>query len=279
MLGADKTALVPGCTPILQSGMRCFLIVVPAIVFAQDMRHVVEPSIPPVCRTVTALLPGKLSEADEARPDTARIQHAIEECGAGRAVKLRPTSAARAFIAGPLKLKDGVTLWIDDGAILYASRNPRDYDTSPGLCGTTDDTGKGCKPLISIDGASGAAIMGDGIIDGRGGAKLTGADVSWWDLAEEARRKNNHQNVPRLIVATRARNFTLYRITLKNSPNFHVVFGGDGFTAWGVTIWSPERSRNTDGIDPIDASNVTITNCFIHTGDDEVAIKANRAPA
>src|SRR5262249_7234098 len=136
------------------------------------------------------------SESDETKPDTVRIQQAIEGCSAGRAVKLRPASGTRAFVSGPLKLKNGVTLWIDEGAILYASRNPRDYDTSPGVCGTTDDSGKGCKPLISVDGVSDAAIMGDGIIDGRGGAKLTGASVSWWDLAEEARRKNNHQNVP-----------------------------------------------------------------------------------
>jgi polygalacturonase len=70
-------------------------------------------------------------------------------------------------------------------------------------------------------------------------------------------------------------NFVLYRITLMNSPNFHVGYnGGNGFTAWGVKIWTPERARNTDGIDPGNSTNVTITHCYIHTGDDHVAIKA-----
>jgi polygalacturonase len=41
-----------------------------------------------------------------------------------------------------------------------------------------------------------------------------------------------------------------------------------------VKIWSPEKARNTDGIDPGNSTNVTITHSFIHTGDDEVAIKA-----
>jgi polygalacturonase len=69
--------------------------------------------------------------------------------------------------------------------------------------------------------------------------------------------------------------FTLYRITLKNSPNFHVAYsGGNGFTAWGVRIDTPRTARNTDGIDPGNAQNVTIAHCFIHTGDDNVAIKA-----
>ncbi len=92
--------------------------------------------------------------------------------------------------------------------------------------------------------------MGDGVIDGRGGDKLIGQDVSWWDLAQEAKVKNANQNCPRLMQLTRADNFTLYRITLKNAANFHVSYSaGNGFTAWGVIIDTPKTVRNTDGID------------------------------
>ena len=60
-----------------------------------------------------------------------------------------------------------------------------------------------------------------------------------------------------------------------SSANFHVAYsGGNGFTAWGVIINTPKTARNTDGIDPGNAQNVTIKRCFIHTGDDNVAIKA-----
>jgi polygalacturonase len=60
-----------------------------------------------------------------------------------------------------------------------------------------------------------------------------------------------------------------------NSPNFHVSYdNGDGFTVWGVKVWSPERARNTDGIDPGNSTNVTITHSYFHTGDDQIAIKA-----
>ena len=117
--------------------------------------------------------------------------------------------------------------------------------------------------------------MGDGVIDGRGGEKMLGSKYSWWDLAEQA-RPGGGQQVPRLIVADHSDNFTLYRITLKNSPNFHVVFNhGDGFTVWGLRIDTPQRlARNTDGVDPGDgAKNVTITHSYIRTGDDNVAIK------
>jgi polygalacturonase len=52
--------------------------------------------------------------------------------------------------------------------------------------------------------------MGDGTVDGRGWAKLFGKNVSWWELAEEA-RKGGNQNCPRIMVLNRCDNFTLYR--------------------------------------------------------------------
>jgi len=120
--------------------------------------------------------------------------------------------------------------------------------------------------------------MGDGSIDGRGGATLVGQDVTWWDLAKEAKVKDLSQSVARLISVRESDNFTLYRITLRNSPNFHVnVERSNGFTAWGVHIRTPKTARNTDGIDPSSSTNVTITHCDISTGDDDIAIKAGAA--
>jgi polygalacturonase len=120
--------------------------------------------------------------------------------------------------------------------------------------------------------------MGDGSIDGRGGAKLLGQDVTWWDLAHQAKITDKEQSVPRIITVNRSNGFTLYKITLRNSPNFHVgVNDTDGFTAWGVKIMTPKTARNTDGIDPGSSRNVTIAYCSIHTGDDDVAVKSGKA--
>src|SRR5262245_15566021 len=249
---------------------------------AQDTRHVVEPKVPAVCTVVQsqlAALDGKtVAEADETKLDTKRIQEALDRCQAGQAVKLAADGSKNAFLSGPLQLRRGVTLLVDAGAILFASRNPRLYDVSAGSCGIVDNKGGGCKPLIAGDRVPDAGVMGEGVIDGRGGTSLIGRKESWWDLAQEAKIKNADQNCPRLLVMTGSDNFTLYRITLKNSPNFHVVFSrGNGFTAWGVIINTPKTARNADGIDTMNATNVTITRSFIFTGDDNVAIKAGSA--
>jgi polygalacturonase len=234
------------------------------LILAQDMRHVTEPVIPQTCSILTA-------NGEKDVPDTARIQDALDHCPVGQAVELK----GKTFLTGPLQLRAGVTLLIDAGTTLYGSNDPRDYDLSPGSCGIVDKKGHGCKALISGEHVAGAAVMGGGIIDGRGGATLVGQKVSWWDLAQEAKVKNLNQSVPRLIALNHCDNFTLYKIVLRNSPNFHVSYsGGNGFTAWGVIVDAPKTARNTDGIDPGNAQNVTIKNCFIRTGDDNVAIKA-----
>jgi polygalacturonase len=143
---------------------------------------------------------------------------------------LRANGTANAFLRGPLELRDGVTLIVDRGATLFASRDPVVYDKTPGSRGLMNESGSGCNPLITAQHVSGAGVMGDGAIDGRGGEKLLAKDVTWWDLAEQA-RSGGRQQVPRLIVTDYADNFTVYRITLKNSPNFHIVYShGDGFS-------------------------------------------------
>ena len=215
-----------------------------------------------------------LAASDEGKVDTARIQQALDACPQGHAVTLKADAAHNAFLSGALDLKPGVTLVIDAKTILFGSRDPKVYEVRPGSCGIVDQSGRGCRAIINGTDIAGAAVMGDGTIDGRGWAKMLGKNASWWEIAEEA-RKGGNQNCPRIMILNRCDNFTLYRITLKNSANFHVSYsGGNGFTAWGVIINTPKNARNTDGIDPGSSTNVTITHCYIKTGDDNVAIKA-----
>jgi polygalacturonase len=246
--------------------------------FAQDTREVTEPRIPVACVTLDAGIAafhGVIADNDERALDTERIQRAMDNCAAGKAVVLHSSGAKNVFLTGPLTLRSGVTLVVDANTALVASRDPRIYDLAPGSCGVVSDKGHGCKPLIAGDGIRGSGIMGAGSIDGRGGAKLLGQDVTWWDLAHEAKITDKSQSVPWLIVLRHADDFTMYKITLRNAPGYHIAFNNtDGFTAWGVKIMTPKTARNTDGIDPGSSRNVTIAYCSIHTGDDNVAVKS-----
>ncbi len=244
---------------------------------AQDTRKVVEPHIPQACVTLNAAIAapnGVIAEKDEQALDTERIQKAMDTCAKGRAVVLHAKGNKVVFLSGPLTLRPGVTLVVDKNTVLAASTNPRLYDVAPSVCGIVSEKGHGCKPFIFGDHIEGAGIMGEGSIDARGGAKLLGQDVTWWDLAHEAKVKDLQQSVPAMMQLRHADGFTLYKITLRNSPGFHVSINQtDGFTAWGVKIMTPKTARNTDGIDPGSSTNITIAYSYINTGDDDVCLK------
>ena len=239
---------------------------------SQDSRNVSEPVLPPSCAVLAAAAPHAGGD------DAPRIQAALDTCAPGHALHLAPANGQRGFTTGPLNLRSGVTLVIDAGATLYASTDPMAYDRGAKTCGTLDTSGRGCRPLITAEGVQGAGIMGEGEIDGQGGHLIDGKSESWWQIARRAQKEKLRQNVPRLIEVSRSQDVTLHRITLRNSPNFHVTLNQvDGFTAWGVRIDTPHDARNTDGIDPISSRNVTIAHSFIRTGDDNVAIKAGNS--
>src|SRR6187455_102864 len=114
-------------------------------VFAQDSRVVKEPVIPPACVSLPAALVSvgdtTVAASDESKLDSPRIQQAIDQCGAGKSVRLVASGAKRAFLSGPLQLRAGVTLVIDSGVTLFASRDPRLFDITPNACGILSTAG------------------------------------------------------------------------------------------------------------------------------------------
>lgn len=241
---------------------------------AQDRRTVSEPGLPTQICTTLAAVPDALPGSD-----TRRLQAAIDHCHAGGAVRLVPAGAARRFESGPLLMKSGLTLWVDTGAVLAATPDPAAYDLN-GQCGRIDAKGKGCRAFLSFLGTRGGGLVGDGVIEGRGEAAIPGhGGETWWQLARRAQREGGKQNNPRLIEIDDARDITFYRITLRNAANFHVAMNHvEGATFWGVRIDTPADARNTDGIDPGAAQDVTIAQSYIRTGDDNIAIKAGKGP-
>jgi polygalacturonase len=234
-----------------------------------DSRTVVEPHYPPVCSTLSAQQVD--SSLQESMPDTARVQAALNACAPGQAVEFSSSDAYNAFIIAPITLPPGVTMLVDPDVTVFGSINYSDYS-----CSTS--TGW-CTPLINVlpntDPAPGSGIMGLGVIDGRGGAPLTDKGMSWWatlGTGTDARPRliflgDNSTHAP-------ADNFTLYKITLRNSPKFHVSGVGNNLTVWGIRIYAPPDSPNTDGVDPSGSKNITITNSYISDGDDHIAPKA-----
>ena len=181
-----------------------------------------------------------------------------------------------------------MTLLIDDGRHPVRLPEPGQLPgLRPGGLRHHGGSGNGCKPFINVTGSN-AAIMGtqgsggaQGAINGRGRPghpghqrELVGA------VGNTAKTDSDKQNNPRLIEAQHVNNFTVYDVDLVNAPLFHIYFeGGNGLTVWGVRIKTPATARNTDGIDPDSATNVTVNDSYIQDGDDGIAIKTNSGAA
>ena len=133
---------------------------------AQDTRQVSEPTIPASCVQLPAQLRSvseKLAEADEQKLDTVRIQSALDKCKPGMAVELSPANGNNAFLSGPLEMRTGVTLLIDEGVTLFGSRDAAEYEMKGerGDSGAMRDDCCGCSSCgVSCSAASGACARG-----------------------------------------------------------------------------------------------------------------------
>jgi len=115
--------------------------------------------------------------------------------------------------------------------------------------------------------------MGMGTIDGRGGEAVTGDTRSWWELNLAY---DGGLAGPRLIQTGACTNFTIYQVTLRNAPKFHVTLTTtNGFKVWGIIINTPDAAPNSDGVDPYASRNGIIAYNKITTGDDNIAIKGS----
>ena len=278
---------------------------------AQDRRSVAEPNFPPTCATLHAPLRSTdhgpdigqtAAEQDvEAAAETAALADALSRCAPGQAVELAlgRHSSHDAFLINPVTLPQGVSLVVDGGVTVFASRNPenfQDANTPAITCGTVGPypVNQGCKPLLTLAASSG--VYGYGVLDGQGNGTLTGGvnagKVSWWDLLTQkkdgctqsgslASEEGCEEASPLMISTGNVKgspnsDLTLYKITVRNPPFHTVDLGGSGVTVWGVKVQAPWNVPNTDGFD-VHGTDITIRDTAVANGDQEIAVTSNSA--
>ena len=241
-----------------------------------------EPSLPSPSN-VCATIQGTQAVAAGGAPsttslDTQAIQNALDDPSCqGKAVRLVANGANNALVSGPLTIH-GVTLWVDAGVTLY-------FDPGSLVAATS---------VIKVSGTN-PGIVGDGVIDGQGGEpNAQDSGVSWWELHYQASTgKTLSVTAPGLVeVDGTTTGFVMYRITIHNSPGYHLKLNGKNFVIWGTTFVTPSRptnskgtafdprsAHNTDAIDPGsgasgDTQDGYIVCNTISVGDDHIAIKS-----
>ncbi len=192
--------------------------------------------------------------------DSCAIQAAIDACAArGGGTVYLPTGR---YVSGSLFLRDHITLHLEAGAVILGSENPEDYPIIHSRWeGRHQDTH---APLIGGSHLQNIAVIGRGMIDGRGAV--------WWRAKEE---KTLVHPRPRLISFSDSTNVLIEGITATNSPSWTInPVHCQNVNIRGITIVNPADSPNTDGINPDSCRIVRISDCYISVGDDCITIKS-----
>ena len=184
--------------------------------------------------------------AAAAFPATASVQSLIDAAAArgGGTVRLAPGT----YEVASLELKSNVTLELPAGARLAAITNYSAYADVPG-----ENRGA----VVWANGATNVALVGEGTVDGRGGAmpRVFGRPGRW-----------------RGVVFYRCRDVRLEGVAIRDAHSWACYLKEcEGVTVRGVTI-DNHANYNNDGLD-IESSDVLVEDCTIDSEDDALVFK------
>ncbi|MCR5724230.1 MAG: glycoside hydrolase family 28 protein [Treponema sp.] len=226
--------------------------------------------------------------------NTAALQAAFDSCGSGQCVYI-PRGV---FLTGALRMHSGMELYLEEGAVLQGTNDPKDY--LPLIHSRFEGIEQDCyASLLNLGELNRTApyncrdvlIYGKGTI-ASGGAELAKAVIrtervrlsaylaSLGDKIKECEHKDTipGRMRPRLINMSNCQNVRISGLTLANgaSWNMHFIYSDKILT--DNCVFKSEGVWNGDGWDPDSSTNCTIFGCKFYTGDDSVAIKSGKNP-
>ena len=222
---------------------------------------------------------------------TRRIQEAVDACaarGGGRVVL-----QAGQYRAGTIILRNGVTLHLEQDAVLKASGNLADYHRrayTGAVYGSDREGPQRTLPtaMIFAEGAERIGLTGKGTLDGNGEAFYRSRGPSdppapaWvaekkplgtWIPAFNTMMLQPERPRDQILLVD-CRQVRVENLTIRNSAQWtlHLLACTDVIVR-GITLHTPVDCPNGDGIDLDGCSDALIEACDITTGDDAVCLK------
>jgi hypothetical protein len=185
--------------------------------------------------------------------DTKAIQKAIDACSAdGGGMVFVPSGD---YPIGTVVMKDNTNLCLSAGARILGTSNFRDYDP---------------PSMIYAEDAHNIALTGQGVIDGRGKEVRPRA-------VKEVPHNFLDGTYDRYFITSflRCQHISLSALTMRDSPFFAAYLRECcDIMVEGIKI-DNHVNVNNDGLDFDSCQNVFVSNCYISSGDDAIALKTN----
>ena len=202
--------------------------------------------------------------------NTAAIQNAVDSCAAqgGGTVKLSAVGANSVYVTGPFTLKSHVHLYIDQGVTLQATN-----DHSRFVAAFINWVYQPNEALISAKGASDVAIIGAGVIDGAGDVPDPNDGGRTWHDVGATENAANRSTRPWVLEFYQCDHVWIDGVTLQHQPYWmQALRYSSDILESNVTIYG--FGRNSDGVDLVGVTNVTLSDLNISDSDDNIAIKS-----
>jgi hypothetical protein len=192
--------------------------------------------------------------------ETDTIQTAIDDAsGAVQNILYFPPGT---YLSGELWLKSDMTLYLAEGAVLQGTSNVSDYFTA----NNDGSEIEGClHAFIRMYAISNAHIKGRGVIDANGKAIRAQGNSKLNLLKIEESDNCDIEGI--LAIDSSFWNTIIYRSDAVSISNFKVI-NNRLSSGW----------NETDGVDFDNATNGTLYNAFLYTGDDSMAVKSDDIP-
>ena len=202
--------------------------------------------------------------------DTAAIQDAVNASAAqgGGIVELSAAGNGTVYVTGPITLKSHIDLHIDQGVTLQAINTHSRY-----VAAYLNWVYQPNEALISAKGASDVSISGGGTIDGAGDVPDPNDGGRTWHEVAASESAANPSTRPWVLEFYQCDHVRISGVTLQHQPYWMQAlrFSSDIIES-GVTINGV--GRNSDGVDLVGATNVTLSDLDISDSDDNIAIKS-----
>jgi polygalacturonase len=228
---------------------------------------------------------------DGVTDNTAAIQSAIDRCEAtygGGVVRLSAEPGKSTYLTSPIRLANHIRLQLDKGVTLLGTTDHSKYHVA-----FLNYPYHANEALVSAYQAVDTGVIGPGTIDGQGGMPAADGGPSWWKLTQAPGATIDgttwyaapyadiptSNGVPRpwLVEFYQCRDVAVNDVTLTNSPMWNLVFRYSTnitVSELSVTVTPDPQVANTDGIDVIGSSGLTLIFLNINNGGDSVALKS-----
>ncbi len=209
------------------------------------------------------------ARGDDQTDNTTAIQQALDRASEQSATVLVPPGRYR---SGTLFVRSDTTLELTAGATLVGPTRWEQFIpvVSPN---PEAEWERVRRHFLVVQDAERVTIKGRGTIDGQGWHWCdAGATPESWHRGKDPR--------PDVMVAViRSRDVVIEGVRLSDPPNWNLdLFCSDRVRVQGVTIASDPRLPNNDGIDISGSSDVIISDCQIHVGDDGIVLNGRSRP-